>query len=44
MLFLFAKDAKIEDVMELLAGADKIYKTPMMSFNMRNVHAIAAAA
>ena len=40
----FAKDAKIEDVMELLAGADKIYKTPMMSFNMRNVHAIAAAA
>ena len=40
----FAKDAKIEDVMELLAGADKKYKTPMMSFSMRDIHAIAAAA
>ena len=40
----FAKDAKIEDVMELLAGADKRYKTPMMSFNLRNIHAVAAAA
>ena len=40
----FAKDAKIEDVMELLAGADKKYRTPMMSFNMRNIHAIAASA
>ena len=40
----FAKDAKIEDVMDLLAGADKKYITPMMNFSMRNVHAIAAAA
>ncbi|WP_372520819.1 hypothetical protein [Candidatus Ruminimicrobiellum ovillum] len=40
----FAKDAKIEDVMELLAGSDKKYRTPMMSFSMRNIHAIAAAA
>ena len=40
----FAKDAKIEDVMELLAGADKKYMTPMMNFNLRNIHAVAAAA
>ena len=40
----FAKDAKIEDVMELLAGADKKYKTPMMNFSLRNIHAVAAAA
>ena len=40
----FAKDAKIEDVMELLAGADKKYMTPMMNFSLRNIHAVAAAA